>query len=368
MIYFLCYAVSLLLLWLAYRAKRKIVKRILFVLSVAIPVFLAGARDYTVGIDTKNYLRYYNFLSRANDIETLFFYATHYNNGSGEWLFTLLNWLSIKSPWGFRTFLFVSHGVIMSCIFIGAHRLRKYVNPILVVFLFYFLYYDYSLNILRQYIAMSVLFAVLADILEGNYKRYLIVTFIAFTIHSSAIIGILPLLIYIYIKRKSKVTEKFSKFRMGLVITATIAVVVLLEPLMKLATLLGFGNYNFYFQSDMATPALFSLYFLILEMIGVILYSKPYKKRFKYADFFLTITIVFIAIQQVSWFLAFGRRISMYFSYANMITLASLSKSQKEKNNRLVCTGVIVLAVLLYWGYGILLKNPNGTLPYSMGL
>ena len=188
-IYLVYFAVSAYFAYLARESESR-KKAILFSLvSIAIPVLLAGARDFSIGIDVENYRTLTRYWMGAASSESLLEYLTIYSaSGYGEYIFALYIGLIGQLTGDFRIFLALSHLVIVSGVYIGAFRQRKHVDPVLVLLLFYLFFFSHSLNIIRQYMAMAILFAALADIEQKKYGRYCIAVGVAVMIRPASYI------------------------------------------------------------------------------------------------------------------------------------------------------------------------------------
>lgn len=171
MIYLACFALSAFFAYLAQRQEKRWRFLLLSAASVLLPVLLATFRDLSVGTDTSHYFEMTRYWGTASKVDSLAEYMAFYlPKGYGEYLFALLVGV-IGQTGNFTLFLFVVHAWIMIFVYIGAWRLRDRVQPWLVLLLFFLAFYNHSLNIMRQYMALSLMFAVLADLLRFHIGK-----------------------------------------------------------------------------------------------------------------------------------------------------------------------------------------------------
>ena len=166
MVYLVCFGISVFFANLAKKTENR--KRFIFwsILSILVTVLLAGLRDISIGIDTSNY--YDNSWKTAVGSSSFWRFMVLYHRAyrAKEYLFAILIGLIAKTTRNYHVFLFAVHLIIVGGFYIGAFRFRKHADPVFSLLLFYLLYYNHSLNVFRQYMAMSILFAAAADLEE----------------------------------------------------------------------------------------------------------------------------------------------------------------------------------------------------------
>ena len=107
MIYILCFALSAGFAFFANRSKNRFIFLFLSFLSISVMVALAGLRDYTVGIDTYNYLKKQMYWGGAVSADSLWGYFKYYFPlGYGEPLFAVLLGAIAQLTGNFTIFLF----------------------------------------------------------------------------------------------------------------------------------------------------------------------------------------------------------------------------------------------------------------------
>ena len=373
MIYAICFLVSVFFAALAKMCRSKYSFWFFSFLSILVTALLAGLRDLSIGIDTMNYYTSEMYWQGACSSSSLLEYFRNYlvltKKTIPEILFVLMVGVVQKTTGRYFVLLFVEHLFIVGCVYAGAYRLKEHVNPILVLFSFYFLYYGQTLNITRQYMAMALIFLAVKDLEEGKNKRFLAIVIAAMLIHNSAVCGLVIFVIFrvLYTKKRFQGTSPFRRMLLGggIILGAQCAL-----PLIRLAIRLGILDIQYQWFIDTATPETnyFVLIFYAIEIMGIVLCLKYYRKDNPYADFYVLCFVAYVALNSVGSIIHYGDRVSEYFSLINLVTFGALAKCQKSATNRFVFNTAIVLCVGVYWLFVYLIHNSSETMPYILGI
>lgn len=378
MTYLICFILSLCFAYLAKLSASKMTFLIFSTISLTIMITLAALRDYSIGVDTLSYLRLNIYWQGATTSGSLIDYLKYYLiNGSKEPLFALMLGVIAKVTGEYRVFLFLAQTVIMVGVYIGAYRMKEHANPLLTLLLFYLLYYNYTLNATRQYMALAILFAVVRDIEEGKYKRYIVFTIIATLIHNTSILGFALLLLYYLIYGRKELPKeetfvqrkKVSILRRIIIFGLLIGVFYFYDPISH--TLINYGilNSKYLIYLDLKSNATFfaSRMFLMVEIIGLGFFFKPFRNNNIHPDFFIFCSISFLLLFQLSTVIRAGARIARFFSLLNICTIGMIVNSQRGIKKQIICILTISIA-LLYWIYTYAYINYSYTFPYIIGI
>lgn len=410
MIYIICFAASALFAASANKAKSRKYFIILSLISIIIPVLLAGLRDYSIGIDTSHYLNYPRYWAGAERYDTLWEYMRYYSGlGIGEHLFAFLQGLIESWTGNFTVFLLVCHGMIITCVYVGAMRLRRYADPVLILLLFYLIYFNQSLNIMRQYMAMSLVFAVLADVPQKKYLRFSLVVLVAFLLHRSALLsfGILAVDWYLRcdldrivkipgkaagmmknwlgknekeakqekascaLRERLRLLDPFRPTilqRQLILFTGLLLLVVIFNPLCRLLIEAGIlpDKYSFYLDLSKTEYNLLSTLFILVEMAAIVFLYCYMGRKLPQFHFFFANSLSYLALLQLSFFLVYGRRIAAYFALTNLVTIAMIPRVYTDKTKRAIVTALVIFCALFYWLYVYALRNASQTMPYQV--
>ena len=328
MIYLVAFSLSVLFAFFANKYSGKLFFLFSF-FSILVMVLFSGLRSYTVGIDVHNYYTqtwyWPNAISADSVIGYLKGYISYGAQGFREYIFALFLGAVAQFTGNFRVFLFLAHLIIITCVYIGAFRQKKHVNPVFVLLLFYLLFYNHSLNIIRQYMALSIVFAFLADIEQKRFVRYTIVTIFASLIHTSSILSLGVLFIYFVLYGKSKRINPQPGIRKLFLVLCLVFLVLGFEPFCRILiefNILG-DKYRYYFSGSSIQHGTIVTVFLLLEILAVFFFRNQLQKN-KYFDFFLMNSITYLFLQQLSGFMLYGKRIATFFCINNIITIVFL--------------------------------------------
>lgn len=157
-------------------------------------ICLASIRGYTVGADLSQYylkaIDYYGRLPVSELLTAELVWPFDFEIG-----YFALTKLSVLLGLGKTGFLFV----VAILIYIPLFRTIKKYSPmpyISILCYFAFGFFSYSLGILRQMIASSILFCGWSYIEDRRFFKYLLTVAIAMTFHTTAIVGILLYFLY----------------------------------------------------------------------------------------------------------------------------------------------------------------------------
>lgn len=190
-IYFAAFALHILLLYLSAQMVNKRVGSILAVISVVPLCLVAGARDVSVGTDTSAYpLRC--------------FYASQYYSPLGaigacsdqEPLFVLLFWILGRLTGDFNAVLFLCESIVLLPYILVVRKLYPRGYPIVGIFTC-FVIFGYTLNIIRQCLATSMLVLMVYELLCEKRVSAFIYLMLAVGFHKMSVIGLIIWIIYI---------------------------------------------------------------------------------------------------------------------------------------------------------------------------
>ena len=358
--------------------------------SILCIVLVAGLRD---GIDVKNYLYFPTYWKGAYYSGSVTEYLRKYlAGGNTEVLFALMMGVIAQTTGEYRVFLFAVHTIIITLIYIGAFRQRKYIRYEFVLLFFCFLFFSHSLNIMRQYMALSIGFAFFADLEQKKYVRYMIAVGVSMLVHISAFAMFLPIPFYVLLygwsgtphrqlgklakfEKKtdiiSRLTMKDAPFRKKAFLCACI---IIGETFLTtvLSFLIGSGflsqKYEYYLDNSDSSAALVVSAFLILELAGIIVLWKDMKRTYPHAFFWVICTITDFVFQQLSTQMAYAKRIALGFSLLNLFTLSLMVSAPKSRDKRILVFLAVLGCCVLYWGYVFVYRKASQTYPYRFGI
>lgn len=356
MIYILCFLLSILFCFLAnkkYENKKKFY--IFSILAIIIPVLLATFRGLEVGTDLKVYL--YPAFLKATSISKFSVFTQKIDYMIGDKLVQMLVFFSAKIFNDFNYLLFFIQLIICSFFYFGSYNFREKANPAIIYSMFLFVFYNMSLNLIRQFITMSILFYAFKYMKKEKIK-FFIALIIAYLCHKTAIIGVLILILYI--TSKSKYKYLFTILTVfGLIfslvfysdILSLLANLQIIPEVYVLRYSLDIGNTN-----ANLIDTLFFIYIIVISLI------KGKKENNDDYDFLFLMNAIALILMQVGSLVPYGNRLSYYFEMFSFVLLANVIKNcKREKKFVTILTFIVILVYFIY----IYLICQNGeTYPY----
>ena len=356
MIYLLCFAFSIFFCYLGYKNEnKKISNRIFSILAILIPAILAGLRDTSIGTDVEVYLTVAHKL--AQNYNDFFEYCSILDL---EFLYKAMVFFVTKIFGSINMVMFIQHFIICTLFFIGAKNFKEKANPIITFSLFLLMYYNISLNIMRQFMAMSIVFYAYKFVKEEKFLKYLFYVLLATLFHSSAIISLVIYLLYKICKSKHKYLYSF--FVLGILILA----IVFYNPTLELLVKTGMINAKFMRYSLDYSVADFNYVDTLIKLYTLFITFFQLKKLKKDKDnFFYTLISVFdIVILQISIFSPQIMRLSMYFGIIALVNVSRIITDSRQ--NKVPLTLVTYGIYLLYFVMYYIIGGAGETYPYIM--
>ena len=313
-----------------------------YAIIVLIMILTFGLRDVSVGTDTKNYSQMFNLINSEG------------NNGiliseviEPGWL--LLNKLVYFLGGQWDTMIFISGILVLSPIFWTLWNYTE--NPFLSLLLYFLLgYYFSSFNILRQMIAVSIVFLAYSKYFQDKKLfSYLILVIIASSFHLSALISfIIPLLVK-YVK--PSINKAIVFFPISIIIGFyLIPRFIFIIPI--------FGKYAIYLTGDVLTTV---SEMQIVYNIVALMFIASSEKQNNYLKLFYISTI----LMNMFGFSEIIVRFVFYFQISILVLSSNLKCS--NYSNRLLLKLCIILYGLLFFSR-ILANNSMEILPYSVSI
>ncbi len=331
---------------------------------VILPAVLAGIRAPWVGVDVKTYvISAFERLSTYNSIKSVLDY--HYLELGYECyiyivtrLFNDLHWLH-----------FFSALVILIGVYCFVSNFKYKISVFMAVFAFLCIYFNQSLNIVRQWMAMGIYMFAIQYILKGEKLKYYIFCFVATLFHSSAII---TFFIYVICRFLLNSTTKKERWKAVFVIIVALLSVILLQEVTQIAVLSGLlpGKYLEYFQNEEGQSSLFMQILCRLPLIlGYIVFYKTLIKRDSRNTIIFIFLLIDLILSSISSTFGYVGRISIYFGVWQIIGISQLYKVSLKLSNKKgfkFIIGVFFISILLiYWSYYYVIRGFSGTYPYS---
>ena len=198
MTYVVTFILSLLFMNWAIKSKSK-TSLVLHILAIIPPVFLLTFRAENCGTDTTHYTRIYSVLF-ADSV------GSYLAKTRLEFLFALLMYYLRSLDLSIEYLFFICGLLTVVPVYMGAMILKRNANPLLVMTLFYLMFYQYSFNIVRQSIAMSLLFLAVVLLIENKKIWSIALGIMAILFHTVAVVYFIVFFAYSF---RNKLSFKY---------------------------------------------------------------------------------------------------------------------------------------------------------------
>lgn len=290
LIYLISFAISLYGISVADKFyKRKIVFVFFIFVSLFPVVMLACLRDVSVGSDTEKYINLI-FKEAVGFRGEFLEFRDMFPNFEG--LILYIYFIIGKFTNSLYLLFLVLHLLVVVPIYIAAFKCRKSLSPPFFLFIYLLVFYNESLSIIRQHIALSFALLALIFLNEGKIFKYLLLTFLSVFAHLTALIAIIfPVIMFI--TKKFPIKKNISKY--FLFVALSIVFFLNLESFIIGIVSSGYidARYILYTFEGSFSGA-WGLSNLFIKII-VVLYIIKIWKKYPYnhiVDFFLLVSIV----------------------------------------------------------------------------
>ncbi|MCQ6558986.1 EpsG family protein [Paenibacillus mendelii] len=198
-----------------------------------------------------------------------------------------------------------------------------------------------SMNGIRQYLAAAIIFTSTKYLLNGDWKKYVLIVLLASTIHKSALI-LLP--IYFVVRKKA-----WTKQTVLLVAVAVVIVIGFNQFMGALFSVIGDSQYGQYQNFSEGGANILRVVVALIPLVIAFLGRDKLRVLFPNIDYIVNLNLincVFMIISTQNWIFA---RFSIYFGLYQLILLSWVIKVFREKDQKLMYYGILVCYFIFYF-------------------
>ena len=338
--------VLIILILLSRLAQKYQSDRIVLSLSALIVCF-TGFRAYSVGIDTENYILIW---------DNVLVDGLVYEEPGFIWLIKFLQQFT-HNP----TVLFLVCSAVIYPLII--HRLWDFRNiasfPVMVT-TFYFCDIMISMNIIRQYMGVAIVFYFSRFLFKGNNIVYLIGVLLASTLHLSSLISMA--LFAIELLR----WKELSKVKKLIYVAGIAAFFMLFGTLMNFAD----SEYGDYLASNSSSEVgMMTTLKVIFIFVSCFIFNIFKKNKYSSVDTYKTVFMIIVLsitgllLETLGYFFPYMDRLGVIFHMFFLVYWGVLYKNIKGENIHLYT--FIYLLLIVYPFISTLIHNGQGTVPFK---
>lgn len=336
----------------SYLADKRNNKAFLWVIILSLTL-TAGLRAFSVGLDTQNYVEKFSYIYRG-----MFRYAYGLEESFKYICYGILHIVPNVS------FLLGVLALITNlCIILRFWELRKLASLPCMVLFYYMSFYFMSLNGMRQFVAVAILFWGTRYLGQKKFLRFVICVCVASLFHRTAIVGLLLLLLNVF--QWSNLNSRQKHLYILFVFCFPLIVIFFAKRMDQYSRYFS----NFSIHMGLIIPIKLALWMLCMFLM---VHSAMYQRyltelsntdRFNvYSAYMIYLLALFLAAMGY-FFSSFIERISWYFYVFEGVFYGSILKNTKNETK-------IPLAAMIFLliGYGFwysLSHNSQGTVPFK---
>lgn len=355
-------------------------------LAVLPPIIIAGLRDSTVGSDMELYIVPI-FNGIASNGQNLAEFIDSYPDI--EFGYLLLNYVVAQVTDLSFVLLICIHILIIIPLYVTAMKWRDNLSPVLFMFIFYMIFFQESLSIVRQSIALS--FSMLAltlflkpqiiqidtgENIDTGVRRYVysgVYLVIAFLFHQTTVIALSFPIVFFIVDRFSM--RQAYAFYIGVAL-AIVAFFLNLDALLIWLIDSGYIDLKFIKYTsadDTFTPVLGAANFVVKVLtIAYLVYIMIIYKADSLIKFFLVVAVLDMLFSLCALIMQPLDRISLYFRLVSCISLPYLIFNypvfftDEDSPYTRPVEGIVCVILFVYWFYVYMLGNYDDTADYQI--
>ena len=345
------------------------------VLAVSLPVLLGGFRDDSIGTDTGGYVSWvWSIVSRCSDWKS-FLHLYHGGYFADiEFGYLTVNFIARLFGDDVHIVYFLTSLLTILPIYLAIYHNRDKAPMWLSMAIFLLSYYNLSLNLVRQSIALSFCIYAFRYVEKKQWMKLAVVVVVILSFHNTGFSFIPAILLYLLMERlhwKGKIIFSLISF---VILSIAFKYIDIL--------LLAFVNYGLLpekflrYQVDEMTGFLsrsnFIIYIIESALILMaMMYQKTTNMRSRLFSYF-TLKSIGVYSFTLSTLSMWAFRISYYFNFpADCLFLPSALNSLRRNgkiNTYRLWVAILLLLLLFNWCFNIVIKNANETYPYKSSI
>lgn len=335
------YTLSLIVCFILARDARIKNKKNFVCAVVMILTLMAGLRAESVGIDTPGYVERFKLILN-NQIQYVW---------GIEYTYKVIMLVISKVFKNYTLFLCVMAFITNCLIVVRLWEFREITKFEFAITVYYIMFYFYGYNIIRQMVAVAIIFWATRFIEQKKYIWFILLTFVAFLFHTSALFGLaflaVELLEWKHLSKKQRI----------FMITGLFGSPAVMGYLML--QMQAYSGYLVTVQGRIGTVLFAKIILFAFSVIGVKKHIIAVEKK-ELLDYKVKVIEIYYLIGLVLGFSGYifpvVNRISLYFYLFECVYIGLLMKYKKWKSGYPLCYilmyGLIFISMFMGTGQG----------------
>lgn len=363
--YMLCFLLSCYSARLASRYyKKKNIYRVFSIIAVIFPCILAACRDSTIGTD----VGIYGDIIFNNSLKMKFSEFIVYRKA--DYLYLLVVYLCSHTIGTLQFQYFVLQALTIVPFYSSLQRRESRRYAWVGMAVYYLVLFPYSLNLMRQSIAIALLFWGFKFIEQRNLFKYVFAVLVSTLFHTTAIVGVVvyPIVILmnadtrdittwnLYPKYKNsfwiKIAYRYGKFISWIIILTTIFLLTQFSRVITILYTFNSENYSHFYNQLLPskTPIIVEYVVLMFPIFAIYLLQKKYYDcvNGEIRSLF-TLSAMGMILYQAAKISAETYRVSLYFNIFLPLFVVELLMYTRKAEKRLFRIILILICLIAFW-------------------
>lgn len=330
-------------------------------MSMVLPILLAAFRDEDIGADITVYvISSFEMVQKMDSVQQAVI------DIQLEPLYVIVIYISSLITDKLWLALLLTEALIIIPSFSCFIKLRKYVPPVFALFVFYCIFYNHSLNLMRQSVALALILLAVAYMINGKKTQTAILLLLAVGFHTSAILGWTLPVIYFFSRHYPLYSHKLMY-----ILGSIIALVISFSMSTILIKLISMGvldaKYIMYAETGVfeARVSKSTMVMKIMELgiLTIAIYSAG--RRSPFLSFFFICGIINVMFGMTGAIVVYLSRISWFFEIVSFISIPYCFSKVKIIPNRKFLQLLLIITLCFYWWFAFVYSGETDTIPYT---
>ncbi|MBP1564497.1 MAG: EpsG family protein [Oscillospiraceae bacterium] len=337
------------------------------IIAIIFPALLAGLRDSSVGTDVELYGNFWFEYAVRYDFVSYISFADDCGIGIA---YALLNYVVSIFTEEVGVFYFVLSFVETTLVYIAAREFKEKISVSFAMFCYYTIFYNNTLNLLRQFLAVSVIFLAYKYLIRERYWISFFIILLGVQCHSSAMFSFVLILLYVFVMHTR---TKLGTYTLNVFMFSVVCVIMILyKKILLLILKLGILplRYSTYVEDTVVGGRLIrTVFWLIIAVFAYFAFSKMinYYRNNKFLISCMTISLAFSLVMFMGN--VYAIRMSFYFDMAAVIIVPMIPRIYKAKVNNLkmkhIMYFLLIILLVIRWYLEYVHACNGQTYPYK---
>lgn len=358
-VYIIGFVLSSLFIWIS-EIKKSI--RIFSVFAIGVLTYIATIRSLDIGLDIKFYVLKTFQIAQSYKGDLAGYMA--YNPDQVEPLYLLIEFLAANVFNNVHFALFAFSIITNIFVYLGIRNLRGKIDVTLGWIAYCFIFYMVTLNLMRQFMAIGIIFYLFSNERKLNWRRVIFFSLLAMGFHISGFMGMFLYGVYRFLEAKTVKRLGLRTIGVGAFMLLPFVADIAINVLGSMGLISG--KFSVYLGNE-GEVAFGNVIFRSIGLCMLLFYM--YKNKSARKDYWIKF-ILYIALIDILFLFnngLFSVRIGKIFSiFETVYFTIGLNVFEKKEGSRIFVSIAMVCLLCAYWYYQFIVLNSGLVYPYEV--